>query len=151
MDDLRKLEILDCMCEISLSSPEKSAAEILALMTDCEKDGVSFPPFVRYAVMEFVMRNWIRVAVRGSGRSRVYFVLDEEAMVCKIGYSEAIDERISQMQCHNHHHLRLLGHIPGGRRLEKAWHKKVAHLRVSGEWFSYTEDLKSEIEKALVS
>lgn len=151
MDDLMKLEILDRMCETSLSSPEKSAAEILAVMTDCEKDGVIFPPFVRYAVMEFVIRNWTRVAVRGTGRSRVYFVIDEEATVCKIGYSEAIDDRISRMQCHNHNQLRLLGDIPGGRRLEKEWHKKFSHLRVSGEWFSYTEDLKSAIEKALSS
>lgn len=78
--------------------------------------------------------------------SGVYFVLDEKSNAIKIGKANDVEDRINSLQTGNPNTLRLMHYIEcsseqHGFLLEKQYHEKFKHLRISGEWFEYDEKL----------
>ena len=74
----------------------------------------------------------------------VYLVTNGEQV--KIGYSNDIKKRISNLQTANSKELKLLGVVPGNTGLEALFHTKYKSLRVRGEWFNLSS---SEVEEIL--
>jgi len=78
--------------------------------------------------------------------SGVYFLLDEKSNALKIGKANDVEDRINKLQTGNPNKLRLMHYIncsseKHGFLLEKQYHEKFKHLRISGEWFKYDEQL----------
>lgn len=53
----------------------------------------------------------------------------------KVGHSNAVAKRIKQLQTGHPEHLVLLNVLPADEQLERFFHKRLAHVRRSGEWF----------------
>jgi len=76
----------------------------------------------------------------------VYFLLDQKSKALKIGKANDVEDRINKLQTGNPNKLRLMHFIECSSEehsfvLEKQYHKKFKHLRISGEWFQYDEQL----------
>jgi hypothetical protein len=84
------------------------------------------------------------------GQSKVYFILNQEKALVKIGVSANAKRRLFELKSHNSDRLELLKTIDSevAEKLESELHKKFEHIHVYGEWFSYNDDLKSFIEEA---
>jgi hypothetical protein len=85
-----------------------------------------------------------------NGQSRVYFILNQEKALVKIGVSANAKRRLFELKSHNSDRLELLKTIDSedAEKLESNLHKKFKHIHAYGEWFSYNDDLKSFIEEA---
>jgi hypothetical protein len=88
--------------------------------------------------------------------SRVYFVQVGEGLrgPIKIGTAIRVASRIAGMQSGNHQELRLLFDVPfannridGAYAAEASLHRYFAGQRIRSEWFSWSEDLASVIER----
>lgn len=79
----------------------------------------------------------------------VYFILNEASNKVKIGISIYPDSRIAQLQTGIHDRLTMLGYIIGDRHKERELHDKFSHLRCTGEWFDYDEELSLFIKDVL--
>ena len=69
-------------------------------------------------------------------RSCVYLLACEELgqwSKCKIGLSKDPEKRVRQLQTGNPDRIVLVGQVPGGRKLEKAFHDMVDPFRLEGE------------------
>ncbi len=64
----------------------------------------------------------------------IYALRDPDGLV-KIGYTEDLRRRISELQTGNPRPLLLLGHRPGTQVDERQIHHDHADDRVAGEWF----------------
>lgn len=73
----------------------------------------------------------------------VYFVTDGNAV--KIGFSEIPSQRIADLQSSCPAKLERLALIKGSIRDEQALHRKFHALRLHGEWFTLTPELRSQI------
>ncbi len=76
---------------------------------------------------------------------RVYFLLDTVQKVVKIGVAANLDARLNNLQGGNVNPLRILVSVPGGRKLERQFHQRLAHLRLRGEWFKDCPELRKLI------
>jgi hypothetical protein len=65
----------------------------------------------------------------------VYFIQDVTGHVIKVGCAADPQSRLAQLKTGNPRKLRLLGYLPGGRKLEQEIHKELAYWRLDGEWF----------------
>jgi hypothetical protein len=65
----------------------------------------------------------------------VYFLRDEASGLIKIGQTSDMAARLSALRTATPGSLLVLGTIPGGSEVEKAFHGKFSHLRVVREWF----------------
>jgi hypothetical protein len=83
-----------------------------------------------------------------NGKSKVYFILNQEKNLVKIGVSANAKRRLFELKSHNADRLALLKAIDSesAEKLESNLHKKFKDIHVYGEWFSYTDELKSFIE-----
>lgn len=80
----------------------------------------------------------------------VYFIGAEEVRRVKIGraYIRTVPNRLSSFRIGCPVELRVLGLFPAMYSVEEAvTHDKFAHLRVRGEWFSWTEEIDAFIAK----
>lgn len=82
--------------------------------------------------------------------SRVYF-MERDGMV-KIGISKDVPKRCKEVSRGSAMivgmtlgPVTLLGTMPGGRDQEFQLHRQFRHLRVDGEWFHFTEEIKDYI------
>lgn len=66
----------------------------------------------------------------------------------KIGTSANIEKRLDALQTSASVKLTLLLTIPGGTDVETALHRRFVHLRESGEWFVFAEEIQHFIEGA---
>lgn len=66
----------------------------------------------------------------------VYFVKSGKHF--KIGYSDDVPRRLSQLRTGCAEPLELLAVIPGPMRLEKQLHELLCGYRAQGEWFRYS-------------
>lgn len=82
-------------------------------------------------------------------RRFVYFILNPSSNTVKIGQSKDANRRFCEIQANTIDQLRLMKvvEIEGFHTEEQVLHKRFSHLRIKGEWFSYTDDLKSFIEE----
>jgi len=69
----------------------------------------------------------------------IYFIQHTDFL--KIGYTNNINKRLSELQVSCPIKLKVLGLIEGTRKEESEYHKKFKHLGSSGEWFSYTSEV----------
>jgi hypothetical protein len=78
----------------------------------------------------------------------VYFVQSTgPARSIKIGWSQDVERRISELQTANAHRLVLLGTVPGKMEREAALHAQFAHLRMEAEWFRDAPEIHAFIEE----
>jgi hypothetical protein len=80
----------------------------------------------------------------------IYFVQPKGRRFIKIGYARCVQERLSTLQICNPDELILKGVIPGGKGKEAAIHQRFARFHVRGEWFHYTRELWSFIQREAV-
>lgn len=78
-------------------------------------------------------------------RRVVYFVLDPRARLIKIGRTGDLDMRLGALRSAHHPFLLLVGTVEDGAMSEPDWHRRFADSRVSGEWFSMTPAIRSEL------
>lgn len=61
----------------------------------------------------------------------------------KIGYAENLMSRLKAYDTHNPDY-QLLGVIDGDKTVEKEIHNKFSYLRVKGEWFQDSKEIRRE-------
>jgi hypothetical protein len=71
----------------------------------------------------------------------VYFIQAGENGPVKIGYTYEPEKRLIAMQGNHYEMLRILRVVPGNRYGERRLHQHFAHLRIRGEWFSFSEEM----------
>jgi hypothetical protein len=84
-------------------------------------------------------------------RTRVYFITTADEQFLKIGVSVDVESRLKNLQTSQPAKLRLVGIIEGDEEVEAKWHRRFRHLRTSGEWFRYADDLQAAIAREVLS
>lgn len=79
-------------------------------------------------------------------RSAVYFVGGDIGAI-KIGISIDLPKRLASLNSHSPIPLKALATVRGGRKEEKAYHRRFAAHRLHGEWFSPAPEILAEIER----
>ena len=69
------------------------------------------------------------------------YLISHEDKYLKIGHTNDINNRFSQLQVSTPIKLKLIHLIKGGVNLEKELHQKFNDLRVNGEWFVYDPEI----------
>lgn len=77
----------------------------------------------------------------------IYFILNIKELAVKIGYTNNLTSRLSDLQVANCNILQVLLVIDGDLAKEKQLHNRFKHIYIRGEWFRYTEELASFINK----
>jgi len=72
----------------------------------------------------------------------IYFVESPDGTAIKIGKAADVPNRLSMLQTGNHERLKLLAVLNWPDAYEQALHLQWAHLRVRGEWFRATWELR---------
>lgn len=83
----------------------------------------------------------------GAAGGFVYFVEACGVGAVKIGYTGHLESRLSGIQSHCPVQVLLLGYVVGSRADERALHTQFHHLRLHGEWFRLTTELREFIEQ----
>jgi hypothetical protein len=78
----------------------------------------------------------------------VYFITARERNVCKIGIARDVDARRASLQTASPVKLTVEAVIPGSRDLERQLHERFAEHRLSGEWFTITDELDALIAES---
>lgn len=76
--------------------------------------------------------------------SSVYFIKAAGPAI-KIGFATNVAIRIASLQTSSHEPLTLLASVAGDRALEKSLHQQFKHLKLAGEWFKDTPELRARI------
>lgn len=79
----------------------------------------------------------------------VYFIRAARMRAVKIGWARDAEARLRELQTASHHKLHLIGFLPGSLEDERRWHLGFRSLRIRGEWFNLTDDLREAINAAL--
>jgi hypothetical protein len=66
----------------------------------------------------------------------IYFIQNTETLNIKIGYSDRVAKRLSQLQVGNSQKLRLLFQMEGDRTKEKELHQRYRNKQLRGEWYN---------------
>lgn len=74
--------------------------------------------------------------------SFVYFIQAGDDGPIKIGVAHDPEWRLQDLQIGSHQKLRLIGTVEGDKQLERAFHERLAHLRIRGEWFKPTSEIR---------
>lgn len=74
----------------------------------------------------------------------IYFIMCGDLV--KIGTASDVRARLSSMQTGNPAQMSLLGEILGGRDVESDLHRRFGALRVRGEWFQYSGELRAFVD-----
>jgi DNA-binding XRE family transcriptional regulator len=77
----------------------------------------------------------------------IYFIQNTETKHIKIGYSDNVRSRLSDLQISSPHELAILTICEGGIEVEKELHDKFNDHYVRGEWFNPSEELISYINE----
>lgn len=89
------------------------------------------------------VRNLSRGCLWDIGRAKVYFM--SAAGLIKIGVTADVDVRWRSLNNSSPVPIDLLGFYPGTQSDERELHARFKHLRVRGEWFSDTPELRELI------
>lgn len=77
----------------------------------------------------------------------VYFIKAEETPYIKIGFTENLYARISDLQIGCPYKLKVVRTIEGSYREEKLLHTLFAAYHKSNEWFEITEEMVMDLDK----
>jgi hypothetical protein len=72
----------------------------------------------------------------------IYFAQAECGGPIKIGYADAVGERVADLQIAMPQRLVVLGVMDGTRSTENEMHRRLHHIRVRGEWFQDCHELR---------
>ena len=92
---------------------------------------------------------FVRVRKSCTEDSFLYFIEAVGTRYIKIGRSGNPEKRRQQLATGSPNKLVLLGSISGGAELEKELHEKFDNLRLNGEWFVFSDELKEFIKQAI--
>lgn len=95
------------------------------------------------------MANEAEFAVQKLSSGFVYFARAGRQPIVKIGWATNPQRRLDQLQTGSPHKLHLLGYTPGIPSDETDWQYTWRPLRVRGEWFNLTNDLRDAINHRL--
>lgn len=82
---------------------------------------------------------------KATSRTSVYFMSCRSAI--KIGYAKDPHRRVQAHQISQPHKVGLMVTVPGGRELEREYHRRFAAYRLRGEWFSDAQDILDEVKR----
>jgi hypothetical protein len=93
-------------------------------------------------------QHTVREVINPSCKSWVYFMLNEDRNIVKIGYSCNPEWRVNTFRAGTLDKLTILKAIPGGRTKEAEMHKTFAKYRINKrkELFKYEGELKAYID-----
>lgn len=78
----------------------------------------------------------------------IYFLLAEKYDAVKIGFTrKCVGARLKECATWCPYDYDVLKIIKGTMAQERNFHKRFGQLRIRGEWFQYSEDLKTFIDK----
>ncbi len=79
----------------------------------------------------------------------IYFLLAESVSAIKIGFTREgrLEGRMADYRVHSPYEYDLLKLIPGTMVEERMIHRRFVKLKIHGEWFAYTDELKKFIDK----
>jgi hypothetical protein len=78
----------------------------------------------------------------------IYFILDQKSNAVKIGFTaDKSGDRLSGVQVGNPNPLSVIKSINGTMRQEKELQAQFAHLKMIGEWFEATDELRQFINE----
>lgn len=84
---------------------------------------------------------------RSRHEMEIYFIETIGVPCVKIGVTRGNSEhRLTLIATGCPLDIRVLGTMPGGFRLEKDIHRQFNHLRIRGEWFHLTRELRKFIQ-----
>lgn len=86
----------------------------------------------------------IEKKVKVKALSRIYLIADTQHNVCKIGISTNVEQRLNNLQTAYPYPLSIIGSFEGTLLDEFAAHKKYFKHKLSGEWFSLTDEIRNE-------
>jgi hypothetical protein len=92
------------------------------------------------------MRAQLTEARKRAAANRVYFIASEKGPI-KIGKARSPKKRLRTLQTGYHEKLEILAWCWGGEDTEKAYHKRFAAHRLSGEWFERCPEILAEIDR----
>ena len=78
--------------------------------------------------------------------SYIYVIANLEFKVCKIGFSNNVHSRLTQIQTGCPFPLKIYKMFKGTMKQEKRLHQKYKDFRLSGEWFRFDGILKNNID-----
>lgn len=81
------------------------------------------------------------------GNGYVYFIEAVGLSRVKIGFSEDPESRLRQLLTGSPVTLRIFAKMPGSQIMEKEIHSRFRHLKVENEWFHFTDEIKSYVER----
>ena len=76
----------------------------------------------------------------------IYLIKCDTTNSCKIGYSDNPLKRLGTLQTGNPYPLELISTIEGDLLKEKELHQRFSHLKLQGEWFDYSDEVKEFFE-----
>lgn len=80
---------------------------------------------------------------------QVYFIGEraEKGASVKIGYALNVKARLASLQTASPTPIRLLATTPGGKEVERSYHRKFKALKCRGEWFMIDDRILAEIAR----
>jgi hypothetical protein len=69
----------------------------------------------------------------------------------KIGWAVDVQARVRELQTAHHERLKVIRVLDGARKAEGVLHKKFAHLRIFGEWFTFSPEMLSADAEAVAA
>jgi hypothetical protein len=89
-----------------------------------------------------------RAIAERKARELVYFIVDRQESIVKIGVSMSPENRLRSLRTSNPRLLELAATLPGGYDLERQLHERYAKHRIKGEWFQLTPGILRQIESS---
>lgn len=80
-------------------------------------------------------QKWLESKWFQNGKDCVYFILDPDRDLIKIGTSRQLVDRFYQLR-YSFSNIKLCGSIDGDYQDERALHKIFVNFRIDGEWFT---------------
>jgi hypothetical protein len=125
----------------------------------CDEEEVSqFPEWGNERANQFVIEKALSLGFKRKGDSAfferisqgagyVYFIEAIGLSRLKIGYSDDPEKRLRQLTTGSPVSLRIYARMPGNQAMEREIHARFSHLKVDNEWFHFTDDIRTYIEK----
>jgi hypothetical protein len=75
----------------------------------------------------------------------IYMFMAGDRQAVKIGFADDVFRRRKEVQVGNHLAISLFRQFEGSAAEEAMLHAKFGHLRLRGEWFSYSREMEGDV------